>query len=635
MKHFKMTPARACLLALLVCAFGLRVLLAWMQWPLLNSDEGTMGIMAMHIQHGERPIFFYGQNYMGTLEAYIAAPIFQFLGTSVLTLRLGLILLFVLFLVCMYLLTRQLYSKGFALFILLLLSLGSSPVFSRQLIALGGYAETLLFTVVLFLLAYWLALSPEHDDRARQPQATRSSTRQPQGIAATRRFPRQPQEIAVPPLGVATRVWLGYTSWGFVLGLALWSDALILPWAICSGIVLLLFCWRELLKGKLFALLSGLLLGALPLIIYNIGAAPGQDSWSVLIGQQGGVPFTLHTILQQLQGTLTVSIPTITGSPFCHMDELADIKILGFAPSQPTTLHCNLLGGTWSLLYLGLLLLSMAMTLDMLRKDLRHPHIQEKQANIVPDNPTSSNNEGYLPTPAYALKRRTDIVRHVLACSLFAAALLTLLIYMHSHSPIDEPAEYSRYLICLWVVTPLTLWPLWSAATSPLHPLEVPIHCAQPQKGAMRIDKVVASAGPWLCRGLLLLLIAILCYGTCETLSEIPLAQAAVNQETLLIAGLTRHNITHIYTDYWTCDRLAFASQEQIICGVLAGGCTLQRGLHNRYAAYYTTVSRDPRTAYVILTSTHCDTAVAQKMKSKGQTYTIFPLNNYTVYQPG
>ncbi len=613
MKYFKIPLDKVCLLAVLLCAFGLRALLAWAHWPFLNSDEGTMGIIAMHIQHGERPIFFYGQHYMGTLEAYFAASIFQFLGISVFTLRLGLILLFVLFLFCMYLLTSQLYNKRFALFTLLLLSLGSSPVFSRQLIALGGYMETLLFTVLLFLLAYWLARSAGREREGRQPQ----------GFVATRTSgaeePRQPQGF------VATRAWLGYGIWGLVLGLGLWSDAIILPWAICSGTLLLLFCWRELIKGRVFALLGGLLSGVLPLILYNIGAAPGQDSWSVLIGQQGGVPLTLHTILRQLQGTLAVSIPTITGSPFCHMDELADIKILGFAPSQSATFQCTLFGSTWSLLYLGLLLLSLIMTIGLLRKNLYFLHLPllPRPADIVPGDLNHNDDEVLLSQATLwpyigkhpAAQPRTDIIRRALACSLFAAALWTLLLYMHSHSPIDEPAEYSRYLVCLWVITPLVLWPLWSGATRPIKSLR-------------------AELRPWLCRAFLLLLLAILCYGSCETLSEIPLAQSAASQESQLIAGLAQHHITHIYTDYWTCDRLAFESQEHIICGVLAGGCTLQRGLHNRYEPYYTIVSRDPHTAYMLLTSTSCNTAVAQKMKSKRQTYIMFTLHNYTVYQP-
>jgi hypothetical protein len=94
--------------ALTLILFGtlLRVLLVGLKWPLFNSDEGTMGIMALHIAYrGEHPIFYYGQNYMGTLDAYFGA------GPSILTLRFGIILLYVTFMGAMYCLTRMLYTQ--------------------------------------------------------------------------------------------------------------------------------------------------------------------------------------------------------------------------------------------------------------------------------------------------------------------------------------------------------------------------------------------------------------------------------------------------------------------------------------------------------------------------------------------
>src|SRR2546425_4807787 len=97
-------------------AILLRIFLIAWGWPHSNADEDTMGIMAMHIAyHGEHPIFFYGQNYMGTLEAYLAAAFFHLFGASVFTLRLGPVLFFALFLTCMYLLTSFLYTKKLAL----------------------------------------------------------------------------------------------------------------------------------------------------------------------------------------------------------------------------------------------------------------------------------------------------------------------------------------------------------------------------------------------------------------------------------------------------------------------------------------------------------------------------------------
>src|SRR5437660_5165285 len=146
--------------AIIVVATVLRILLTTQGWPMTNSDESTMGLMALHIAYrGELPIFFYGQGYMGTLQAYLAAALFHFFGPSFFALRLGLIFLFTLFLISMYLLTRLLYSKSLALFTLLLLSLGSQNMLYQQLFAIGGYQETLLFGSLILLLASWLALT--------------------------------------------------------------------------------------------------------------------------------------------------------------------------------------------------------------------------------------------------------------------------------------------------------------------------------------------------------------------------------------------------------------------------------------------------------------------------------------------
>ena len=125
-------------LGLIALAIGIRIALLSQGWPHTNSDEGTYGMMAINIAfHGEHPIFMYGQDYMGSTQAYLGAVIFRLFGISLFNLRLGLVLLFALFMYSMYLLTRLLYTKGMALFTLLLLALGSSYVIYRQLQSLG------------------------------------------------------------------------------------------------------------------------------------------------------------------------------------------------------------------------------------------------------------------------------------------------------------------------------------------------------------------------------------------------------------------------------------------------------------------------------------------------------------------
>ncbi|HEX6480758.1 MAG TPA: glycosyltransferase family 39 protein, partial [Ktedonobacteraceae bacterium] len=150
-----------------LCAFGiiafaalLRLVLTILGWPLTNSDEATMGLMALHIAFkGEHPFFFYGQNYMGAIEAYLGAAAFRLFGVSLLSLRLSTILLFTLFLICMYFLASLLYNKKVALVTIILLALGSSIMLDTEVIALGGYPELLLFGALALLLASWLALS--------------------------------------------------------------------------------------------------------------------------------------------------------------------------------------------------------------------------------------------------------------------------------------------------------------------------------------------------------------------------------------------------------------------------------------------------------------------------------------------
>src|SRR4030088_2829108 len=125
-------------LGILALAIVLRIILISQSWPVLDSDEGTMGIMALHVAyHGATPVFFYGQNYMGSLEAYVAAPMFYLFGPWSFALHSGLLFIYTFSLVIIYLLKIMLYTKRLALFPLILLAFGSSEMFPRQLTATG------------------------------------------------------------------------------------------------------------------------------------------------------------------------------------------------------------------------------------------------------------------------------------------------------------------------------------------------------------------------------------------------------------------------------------------------------------------------------------------------------------------
>lgn len=78
-----LSPLWLCLLAALI----IRVWLAVRTHGTLDGDEALLGIQAEHILQGERPLYFYGIPYFGSLEAYVAALIFAIFGPSVAALR--------------------------------------------------------------------------------------------------------------------------------------------------------------------------------------------------------------------------------------------------------------------------------------------------------------------------------------------------------------------------------------------------------------------------------------------------------------------------------------------------------------------------------------------------------------------
>ena len=199
---------------------------------------------------------------------------------------------------------------------------------------------------------------------------------------------------------------------------------------------------EKLLKGASLALLLGLVIGTFPLILYNIGASPDQTSWATLVSQQGSVSLTLNTLFQQIKNTMEVSIPTITGSPFCHVDELSTYKILGFEASVAPSWQCHVIGVSWSLVYLLLLAVSGGLSVFFLKKKRS---VFRLKTGMV--------------------KERPELVKKVLQRLLCAGSFWTLLLYIHSHAPLDGEAEYSRYLIVMWMATPVVLWPLWKGAT--------------------------------------------------------------------------------------------------------------------------------------------------------------------------
>jgi len=554
MKYLKIGIYELLALLLICMAAALRLLLIVWGWPATNSDEATIGLMARHIayQH-DFPIFFYGQDYMGALEAYLGALFFQVFGPSLLALHAAMVFLFTLFLASTYLLGRLLYSRGLALFSLFVLSLGSSYMIARPLSAIGGYGETLLLGSLLCVLATALSLSKTSGTFSRSSLCWRL---------------------------------VGFFSWGLCAGLGLWSDLLIAPFVACSGLLLLICCWPEFLRilAPLFLLL-GLLIGAYPLLAYNLHAAPGLDSWSIFLRLHSAgkidQPFLL-SLWEQLNATFEISLPMMTGNPFCPVSEIPFLS-----PTSSPSWQCTLIHTSWSSGYLLLLACSCTMTLLLLWKHYR-------QSLSIQDVET----------------------RRLLARTLLLlGALLTLASFTFSTAPLTWPGIHARYLIGLLIVIPALLWPLWHCISSDLSSPKslisrLQIHSAQI---CLVIIAILFLVGPLL-----------------TMLNDVPPARDDVRQQQALIHGLLHIGARHVYTDYWTCNTTAFLTNEQIICAVVDQNLM---PTHNRVPGYYETVLADPASVYAWRLTDHLpgmDRLLAQPKHH----FRHFILAGYNVYQP-
>jgi len=332
-------------LIIIVLAALLRISLLYLGWPSTNSDEGTMGLMALHIaHHQDYPIFFYGQNYMGSLEAYLGACLFQLIGPSLFALRLGLICLFSLFLLTLYFLTKLLYTTKYALASIILLSFGSTEMLTRQLKALGGVVETMLFGTLILLITSWLVLP---------------------SLLTSHRY-----RVAA------------YGLLGLVMGLGIWSHMLVVPFVCASFVLLFLFCRAERRTRATLFLVLGLLIGLFPLLLFNV-QYPLQNSlltiWQ-LHSLGGGPQLIPFTFWDQIGGSVLLSLPMATGAPYlCPVSS-------GIGEWRSQISSCMVAQGLWGT---GFLVLWFAATFLFL-KELRSVYASytvskalDEQRNVV------------------------------------------------------------------------------------------------------------------------------------------------------------------------------------------------------------------------------------------------------------
>lgn len=291
----------------LLLALAVRIWLVVRTQGFVEGDEVLTGIQAQQILHGARPIYFYGQPYMGSLEAYLIALVFALFGASVWTLRVEPILLSLILVGLTWKLALVLADEAhlsarlkryFATVAALLAAVPPLYDVLPELHTWGGYIETFILILLLFICT--LRLTQRWRDGARQKE-------------------------------LAWR-WAGI---GLVAGFAFWVYPLILPAVATAACWILLFCAIELVKQyrqlpatvrytSLRAILRPLaklwlLVFALPAAL--LGFTPGliwgfENNWAnitYILNSGGGVFQRLGVVKQVTKAYMQCVVPHVVG----------------------------------------------------------------------------------------------------------------------------------------------------------------------------------------------------------------------------------------------------------------------------------------------------------------------------------
>lgn len=252
----------------------------------VDADEAIVGLMAKHISEGHKwPIFYYGQPYMGSLEAILAAALFYASGVSAVALK-SVPLCFAVFQVVLsYFLALQFVPRIFAFVGALSVALGPSALVEWSVKPRGGFIEL----VCLGSLALHLTVSIARKIKS-------------EGLTSNR----------------DSRIYLLSSALGFVLGVAWWvnnqavfyitSASLYLSVVFLGSLRVRALKVRRLFFVGLFGGLS-FFLGSFPFWVFNLTHTPRLATFKMLRGHA-----SLKEALAHFQGVFQESLPILLGA---------------------------------------------------------------------------------------------------------------------------------------------------------------------------------------------------------------------------------------------------------------------------------------------------------------------------------
>jgi hypothetical protein len=213
-----------------------------------------------------------------------------------------------------------------------------------------------------------------------------------------------------------------------------------------------------------------------------------------------------------------------------------------------------------------------------------------------------------------AWQQRTRLYARLM---LLASGALWLLLFAFSAAAQYTPRASSRYLICLLLVIPAILWPLWQSLGSIRERIKL---------GQRYVRSRFVLSALTLC-----VITAVYLVGTGDIFANLPASQSNYNQTNTLIQTLLDHGATRVYSDYNTCSLLIFQSNERVICGVLNN--QLQPGV-NRYTPYLAQVDAAPYPAYLFPINSVPAQAIAQRLDQDAR-YQEMQVAGYIIYYYG
>ena len=253
------------LIGALALAAGLKTWLIISESVPLNGDEAIVSLMARHILNGARPVFFYGQAYMGSLDAYLVAIGFKYIGEGVTAVRIVQSILYLIFLLTVWVLTRKLYrDKLTANFAVLIAAIPPILVTTYTTATLGGYGESLILGNLILLIGYGVTYGDKKED------------------------------------------WWAWLTLGLVGGLAFWVLGMAGIYLLAVGLVGL---WQfRVKKIKYYASAwVGFFVGGSAWWLYNI-----YHSWEAFAALTGPDPIAINFI-ERIIGFFFLGITTLMG----------------------------------------------------------------------------------------------------------------------------------------------------------------------------------------------------------------------------------------------------------------------------------------------------------------------------------